>query len=170
MPASNAAAASAADRTGRSTSRARRRASPRRGTGSLRAAFEPNEFPNKEGDYSLYASRNGPDGAIDTRPLLPPVYPYRELPNYEQARKRSHTFWTEPFFDKEGGNIWMLSHVTPFERDERFAGIANVDLSVRYFRRLRAWLTELQFGAGSYGFIISDAGTTFMIAWARCVP
>lgn len=121
-------------------------------------AFEPDEFQPGQSDYGLYEYRGGPLGEIRTKHLNPPTYPYRDLDFYATARTTGQAHWTEPFLDKEGGDIPMVCYTVPIHRQGRFVGIANVDISVKYFERLGGWLRELDFGQVSHGFVISRAG------------
>jgi len=41
---------------------------------------------------------------------------------------------------------------------KRFIGVLTVDLSLVYFDQLRDWLTDLNFGPHSYGFVVSQTG------------
>lgn len=98
--------------------------------------------------------------------------PLRYVPQdqkwYQQAKAAGRPAWTEPFVDTGGGEIPMVSYVAPLRRpdqkrhDEKwgdeFVGVLTVDLSLRYFDRLRDWLTDLQFGPRSYGFVASQDG------------
>ena len=124
----------------------------------LFVALEPGQFRPDLEDYGLYQFRGGPRGEILTKQLGPPAYPYREFDWYQQARETGDARWTEPFLDADGGDIPMVCYAVPIHRREGFAGVVNVDLSVRYFERLGGWLRELDFGQRSYEFVISRAG------------
>jgi hypothetical protein len=52
----------------------------------------------------------------------------------------------------------MVCFTVPFFRQGAIAGVATVDLSVRYFERLGGWLRELDFGRRSCEFVVSRAG------------
>ncbi len=121
-------------------------------------AFEPGEFRPGVEDYGLYQYRGGPLGAAVTKHLVPPAYPYRELDFYAAGRATGGAHWTEPFLDADGGDIPMVCCTVPIRRGGRFVGIANVDISVKYFERLGGWLRELDFGEASHGFVISQTG------------
>jgi len=121
-------------------------------------AFEPGQFRPDQEDYGLYQFRGGPHGALATKHLRPPAYPYRELDWYRTACAQGQPLWTEPFVDREGGDIPMVCYTVPFRRRGRVAGVVTVDLSVKYFERLGRWLRELDFGQQSYGFVISRSG------------
>jgi hypothetical protein len=124
----------------------------------LCVAFEPGQFRAGVADYGLYQFRGGPQGEVQTKHLVPPAYPYRDLDWYRQALATGAARWTEPFLDAAGGDIPMVCYTVPFYRNELLAGVATVDLSVRYFERLGNWLRDLNFGQRSYEFVISRAG------------
>ena len=93
---------------------------------------------------------------------------YRDLPWYADPKNRQEAMWTEPFFDSEGGKIFMVTYSVPIMRkkswwrmvtEERFVGVATADLSITYFDQLRKWLDELKLGKAGYGFVLSPTGT-----------
>jgi tRNA A-37 threonylcarbamoyl transferase component Bud32 len=135
-------------------------------------AFEPDKGPvPRPGGYHLYKSRPGARGTgVVTTPLR---YVPQEQEWYRLARTAGRPAWTEPFVDTGGGEIPMVSYVAPLRRrvgrrgDENpadetpadeFVGVLTVDLSLRYFDRLRDWLKDLKFGPRSYGFVVSQEG------------
>jgi hypothetical protein len=124
----------------------------------LCVAFEPGQFRADQADYGLYQFHGGPQGEIQTKHLVPPAYPYRDLDWYRQACAAGTARWTEPFLDTEGGDIPMVCYTVPFFRQGQLVGVASVDLSVRYFERLGSWLSDLNFGQRSYEFVVSRAG------------
>ena len=121
-------------------------------------AFEPWRFDPTREDYCLYVFRS-PDGIRD-KYLLPPTYEpiYREWEWYRLPRETQRASWSEPYLDKGGGEIPMVTYSAPIEGSEKFAGVQTVDLSVEYFDALRGWLKELGLGDRSYGFVLSEKG------------
>jgi sigma-B regulation protein RsbU (phosphoserine phosphatase) len=78
-------------------------------------------------------------------------FSYKDTPNYELARSRKKTIWTEPFEDDEGG--WMMTITTPFFREGKFAGIMGMDVSIKFI------FTDLSTMRGrGYPFIIDSTG------------
>ena len=121
-------------------------------------SFEPGQFRPGLEDYALYEYRGGAGGALVTKYLLPPTYPYRQMDWYRAAATQGHPIWTEPFVDTDGGDIPMVCYAVPFHRAGKVAGVVTLDLSVRYFERLGQWLKELDFGQRSHGFVTSKSG------------
>ena len=78
-----------------------------------------------------------------------------------------HALWTEPFFDEDGGDIFMVTYSVPIIRKERkgdvvterFAGVATADLALAYFVQLRTWLADMKLGKDSYCFVLGPHGT-----------
>jgi hypothetical protein len=121
-------------------------------------AFEAGRFRSDREHYGLYEFRGGPGGSIETKHLGPPTYPYRELDWYKSVIETGKARWTEPFVDRDGGDIPMVCYTIPLTRNGSIAGVSSLDLSVKYFARLGDWLRELDFGQQSYGFVISRSG------------
>jgi class 3 adenylate cyclase len=122
-------------------------------------AFEPGRFDPAREDYCLYVFR-GPAG-IEKKYLHPPTYQpiYREWAWYRQPRETRQPSWSEPYVDKGGGEIPMVTYSAPLAGYHDFAGVQTVDLSVEYFDALRGWLEEIHLGENSYAFILSAKGT-----------
>jgi serine/threonine protein kinase len=125
---------------------------------ALNVGFEPGAFDAAREDFCLYIFR-GPRG-IEKKYLLPPSYVplYREWDWYTKPRDQRRGMWSEPYVDTGGGDIPMVTYTAPMTRLSEFIGVLSLDLSVEYFGVLRQWLTELNFGANSYGFVISESG------------
>jgi len=121
-------------------------------------AFEPGQLRQDQDHYGLYQFRGGPHAEIETKHLGPPQYPYRELDWYKSVIQSGQPCWTEPFVDRDGGDIPMVCFTVPLFRRGNIAGVSSLDLSVKYFARLGDWLKELNFGQQSYGFVISRTG------------
>lgn len=45
------------------------------------------------------------------------------------------SFWTEPFFDKDAGDIVMVTHVAPIFHDGKFAGVITIDVDLSEFQQ-----------------------------------
>jgi len=123
----------------------------------MAVALEPQQIAGRD-DFSLYAFRG--ERLIQTKQLLPPAYVpiYREWEWYRRPITEQRFVWSEPYVDVGGGNIPMVTLSSPIRRGRSLVGVLTFDLSVRYFDVLRGWLEELQLGAGSYGFVLSQTG------------
>jgi hypothetical protein len=90
--------------------------------------------------------------------LQPPACDYREEGWYRRAPRQGRGRWSEPYFDDTGGRVWMVTFSVPFGRDGRFAGIVAADLPLDHFKALQENMKKLNFGAGSYGFVVGSDG------------
>src|SRR5262249_22649481 len=115
-------------------------------------AFEPGAFHGRP-HFAPYVYRPGPGIA---EKLL--QYPYREQDWYAGPRRKGAAQWSKPFFDKGGGDIWMVTYSVPFFRRGKMAGIVTVDLPVEHLKVLQGWLDELQLGRASYAFLVNREG------------
>lgn|GEM_PF-5308770 len=124
----------------------------------LNVGFEPDQFQPGVQDFDLYVFR-GPQG-VEKKILTPPHYlpVYREWDWYTKPKTTLRSIWSEPFIDVGGGDIPMVTFSVPVLRDKSFVGVVSLDLSVDYFRVLRQWLCDLDFGEGCYGFVVSREG------------
>lgn len=89
-------------------------------------AFEPALFAGRE-RFAPYAHRDGQAiNAFD----LSRNYDYADgtWEWYTLAAGRDDPIWTEPYFDKGGGEVIMCTYSAPFYRNGRPAGIATVDV------------------------------------------
>jgi hypothetical protein len=118
--------------------------------------FEPGQFAPGLKDYGLYVCRT-PSGLRKMR-LQPPTCNYREEDWYRRAPRQGRGRWSDPYFDDTGGQVWMVTFSVPFRRAGRFAGIAAADLPLDHFKSLQENLKKLNFGAGSYGFVVDSNG------------
>jgi phosphoserine phosphatase RsbU/P len=57
-------------------------------------------------------------------------YNYPEQHWFKQAQKTGQAFWTEPYYDEGGGNIWMITYSLPLFENDKFSGVITTDLPV----------------------------------------
>ena len=92
-------------------------------------AFEPHAS-NKRTLFSPYVFRSS-DG-LKTIDIAKEAYDYTQ-PQWEWynlPKAMEQAVWTEPYFDRNLGNINMVTFSAPFFRHEQFAGVATVDLDI----------------------------------------
>jgi sigma-B regulation protein RsbU (phosphoserine phosphatase) len=79
---------------------------------------------------------------------------------YTVPKKLGSPVWTEPYFDKGGGNIIMSTYSVPFYRNvdgkRRFAGVVTADV---YLSRLQDIVSSVKIGRTGYAFLVSRDGT-----------
>ena len=78
---------------------------------------------------------------------------------YMIPRKLGKPVWSEPYFDKGGGDIVMSTYSTPFYRDiggrRKFTGIVTADMSLEWLVDIISRISIYQSG---YAFLISRNG------------
>ncbi|MHB8120429.1 MAG: SpoIIE family protein phosphatase [Methanothrix sp.] len=78
-------------------------------------------------------------------------FSYKDMPYYTQAKQKKKTIWTGPYVDGKGD--YAITVTTPFFRDDEFAGIAGMDVSLY---PIYSDLSSLK-GRG-YPFIMDSSG------------
>lgn len=81
---------------------------------------------------------------------------------YAKPRSGGAAFWTEPFYDKDAGDIIMVTFVAPMHRDGRFIGTVNIDVDLSAFQD-RAKDDQDKGGGKGELYIVSHAGR-FIVA------
>ena len=78
---------------------------------------------------------------------------------YTVPKKLEAPVWTEPYFDKGGGNIIMSTYSVPFYRNvdgkRRFAGVVTADV---YLSSLQDIVSSVKIGKTGYAFLVSRDG------------
>ncbi len=120
------------------------------------AAMEPATYGPLDGGTALYAYRSG--AALSTKSLSG-AYDYRARDWYTLPRELKRPVWTEPYFDKGGGEILMATYCVPVLSREgagRFAGVVTCDVSLKW---LADELAAMPLGDDGYAFLLSRRGT-----------
>ncbi len=91
-------------------------------------AFEPFAFEPDRERFAPYAYRG--TGAIETIDIGIESYDYTrpEWEWFSRAKESDGPIWTEPYFDKDAGNVLMSTYSAPFRVDGRFGGVVTVDV------------------------------------------
>jgi len=120
-------------------------------------AFEPYAFNKDKYYYSPYAYRNG--DSIEETFLGAADYDYFIMDWYQIPSVIQQPYWSEPYYDDNGGNALLTTYSVPFYMNENgkreFGGIITIDISLE-------WLTDIVnsvkiFETG-YAFLISRNG------------
>jgi len=116
-------------------------------------AFEPGVFEGRP-LFSPYVFRGG-EGlkAID---IGKEAYDYTQ-PQWEwyaRPKARAAAVWTEPYFDKGAGNIYMVTYSAPIFLDERFSGVVTIDLDLGKLLEM----AKLKAPSGLERFVVSHGG------------
>lgn len=114
-------------------------------------AFEPGAAPGHPGLFAPYAHRAA-ENTIATLDVTT-AYDYTDgrWEWYSTPRKTDLPVWTEPFFDKGAGNVYMTTYSAPFhDSSGRFRGVATVDIALH---ELSASI-ESEISSPGIGFIV----------------
>ncbi len=99
------------------------------------------------------------DGRIDEADLAQANYGYRTLPWYRLAADSRQAVWSPPYFDRGGGEIWMVTYSVPFFRrsgeTRTLAGVVTADLGLDWMQRTAA---HVALGATGMGWVSSGSG------------
>ncbi len=89
---------------------------------------------------------------------------------YNKPRAGGGAFWTEPFYDKDAGDIIMVTFVAPMHRDGKFVGTVNIDVDLSELQKLakadeqdKGDSEDAQDKGASELYIVSHAGR-FVVA------
>ena len=119
------------------------------------AAFEPGVFGPKDPGTAHYAMARS--GGVVLKNLAEGGYAYETQDWYVLPKELKRPVWSEPYFDKGGGDILMATYSVPvWFRDGRFMGVVTCDVSLAW---LSKELTSLPLGEQGYAFLISKIGT-----------
>lgn len=120
-------------------------------------AYEPDAFEDGRYYWSPYYSRL-PDNAdeIVYTQLGTPEYNYFEWMWYTVPKAEERPVISRPYFDRGGGEIWMVTWSVPFF-DEAGAvkGVATADVA---FAGTQALVRDIEVGRGGYAFLIDPDG------------
>lgn len=121
------------------------------------AAFEPGAFEPGVEFFAPYVFRR--DGRVATGSLGGPDYRYHEMDWYIIPKQLNTPLWSEPYYDKGGGDIMMSTYSVPFYRtvngERVFAGVLTVDVSLKWLQKL---VSDIKVDETGYAFILSRNG------------
>lgn len=119
-------------------------------------AFEPNFFEKESIYFAPYYYKSS--GEIKFT-YLDSVYNYFDWDWYKLPKDLKALVWSEPYFDKGGGNMIMSTYSVPFYRNivekKVFAGIITADVSLSWLQDI---VSSIKIGKTGYGFLISKEG------------
>lgn len=117
-------------------------------------AFEPNFYPSKGKYFMLYAYEDG--GKIKSKKLGGKEYDYFYMDWYQIPKLLKCDYWSEPYYDQNGGNIMMstFSHPLYNSKGEMFA-MFTADISLEEVTSL---VEQLEPYESSYSFLLSRHG------------
>ncbi len=88
--------------------------------------------------------------------LVPPSYNYLKFEWFRKPIETNKASWSEPYFDKGGGEIWMSTYSVPIRnRNGKPIGVATADASIGFLSRIISKIHVLKTGGA---FIVSKKG------------
>lgn len=127
-------------------------------------AFEPNYYPEKGVQFSPYAYRNG--DVIETKQLGTADYEYHYMDWYQIPKLLDRPYWSEPYFDKDGGNMMMTTYSLPLRNSNgELYAIFTADLALEWLVNMMLQTDSInnnEQGVGqghAFSFIIGKSGT-----------
>lgn len=94
-------------------------------------AFEPFYYAEKGKYWAPFAMRNG--AKITNMCLGNDEYNYHNMEWYQGAKQIGKPNWSEPYFDKGGGETIMTTYSFPIFKDGKLIAVFTADLSLEQF-------------------------------------
>ena len=79
-------------------------------------------------------------------------YNYLIWPWYKDVRNSTEAKWSEPYFDKNGGDALMATYSNPIFSDSKFAGVITIDLTLGKLKKI---ITSMHILDTGYAFLLS---------------
>ncbi len=120
-------------------------------------ALRPGECHDHEGQCMLYAVDARGAGIVSKDLDDPDVYDYVKMPWYAVPMASGKDGWSEPYYDRGGGDMAMCTYSHVLTSGDRRIGVltADIDLDEIAYIIYDAGITG---GIGGYCFLISDEG------------
>jgi sigma-B regulation protein RsbU (phosphoserine phosphatase) len=117
-------------------------------------AFRPNYFPEQGVWFSPYSYREA--DTICSKQLGSPDYDYHKMDWYQTTVSLKHDYWSEPYFDKGGGEMPMTTYSCPVlnEAGEVIA-VVTADILLDYLTDL----LDVKYYDNAYVCLIGRSGT-----------
>ena len=119
-------------------------------------AFEPYMIDGKEKKYSPYYYHG--DG-LKFKDLANEQYDYINWDWFKVPKELNESLWSEPYYDKGGGNIMMATYSVPFYRQINqkrvFRGVVTADIALTWLKDI---INAINIADSGYAFIISKNG------------
>jgi sigma-B regulation protein RsbU (phosphoserine phosphatase) len=105
------------------------------------------------GRFAPYLCRE--PGGIRSTSLATVDYDYPRWHWFRSPLEQNSATWGEPYFDEGGGNILMVTHSAPIQRQGKTIGVATVDISIA---ELVDQIRALRVGDSGYAFLVTASG------------
>lgn len=121
-------------------------------------ALEPYALGSDFYYFSPYCYRESNGGVIFTL-LGSESYHYFTMDWYQLPKELKRSAWTEPYFDKGGGNVMMATFSVPFYRKAQgttsFQGVVTADVALSWLQDI---VSSIKLYNSGYAFLISQTG------------
>jgi GAF domain-containing protein len=118
-------------------------------------AYEPYQFQPELYYWAPYYSRT-PNGDLQFTQLGNPDYDYFNWDWYTLPKTKLVPVLSPPYFDKGGGEIWMVTWSAPFFDDAGiFKGVATADIA---FSQTQNIVNDISVGKNGYAFLLDIQG------------
>lgn len=119
-------------------------------------AYEPYQFQPALYYWAPYYSRTADTGLQFTQ-LGTPEYDYFKWDWYTLPKESKSPVLSPPYFDKGGGEIWMVTWSAPFfDAAGQFKGVATADIA---FSQTQDIVNKITVGQSGYAFLLDSTGT-----------
>ncbi len=121
----------------------------------MAVAFDPDAAESKKGGHSPYYYKG--DGGVSYKNLADAKYDYRKWDWYSVPKREDLALWSEPYYDRDGGEIMMATFSVPFHSygGDKFEGVVTADISLTWLEDV---IESLDIPVSGYAFIISSDG------------
>ena len=120
-------------------------------------AMEPGGYLKDQRWYATYLFEK--DHQITIRNIGNKEYDYFTMDWYRLPKLLNRPVWTEPYFDKGGGDVLMCTYSTPFyvkkKETRQFGGVITMDISLLALERT---VKQIKLFKTGYGFLVSAGG------------
>lgn len=104
--------------------------------------------------------------SIKVKWLMPPEYDYVKWKWYDEVKKSKEPVWSEPYFDKGGGEVYMSTYSFPvFDLKKHFLGVVTADVELntlsKKIQQLAKKNKEFIFLVSKNGFLLSHPNQNF---------
>ena len=117
-------------------------------------AFKPDYFPEKGVWFSPYSYRES--GAICSKQLGSADYDYHTMEWYQITASLKHDYWSDPYFDKGGGEMLMTTYSYPLTDEAgNLIAVVTADILLEELSKL----LDVEYYDHAYACMIGRNGT-----------
>ncbi len=115
-------------------------------------ALDPDNYLHKSYCKYFYRGKN----SLNEKWLMPPSYNYSKFDWFTKPKKQNKPIWSEPYFDKGGGEVYMSTYSCPiYDQANQFLGVVTADVELS---TLSKKIQQLNKGKDGKIFLVSKNG------------